>query len=126
MVKEKAIYANLNMLRLQSTYYEGYLWAPQEEEANLMTALQELTKQQANIVSGQIMPMARIPAGRSPPTLIKTNEVTWPMQEIVNTYGIPRYGEINPGLFTVVTFPFLFGVMFGDIIHGFLILLAGK
>ena len=40
----------------------------------------------------------------------------------MNTYGVPRYMEINPGLFTVVTFPFLFGVMFGDILHGGLLL----
>lgn len=52
------------------------------------------------------------------PTYIETNEVTWPFQEIVNTYGIPIYKEINPAIFTIVTFPFLFGVMFGDIMHG--------
>ena len=52
------------------------------------------------------------------PTFIETNELTWPFQEIVNTYSIPQYKEINPAVFTVVTFPFLFGVMFGDIMHG--------
>lgn len=43
----------------------------------------------------------------------------------MNTYGIPRYQEINPGLFTCVTFPFLFGVMFADIGHGFCLMLFG-
>lgn len=46
-------------------------------------------------------------------------------QEIVNTYGIPRYKEINPALFTIITFPFQFGVMFGDIAHGGLLMMAG-
>lgn len=46
-----------------------------------------------------------------------------PFQEIVNTYSIPHYREINPACFSVVTFPFLFGVMFGDIGHGLLLIL---
>lgn len=54
------------------------------------------------------------------------NDFTAPFQEIVNTYGIPRYGEINPGLFAISMFPFKFGIMFGDIGHGGLIFLAGS
>ena len=45
---------------------------------------------------------------------------------IIDTYGPPRYKEINPGIFTIATFPFLFGVMFGDIIHGLLWLIFGS
>ncbi len=43
----------------------------------------------------------------------------------MNTYGIPRYQEINPGLFTIIMFPFLFGVMFGDIMHGGVLFIYG-
>jgi len=39
-------------------------------------------------------------------------------------YGVPSYKEINPALFTTVTFPWLFGMMFGDMGHGFLIFLG--
>jgi V-type H+-transporting ATPase subunit a len=35
------------------------------------------------------------------------------------------YKEANPAVFAIVTFPFLFGVMFGDIGHGTLLLLVG-
>ena len=60
-----------------------------------------------------------------PPSLFRLNEVTWVFQEIVDTYGIPTYKEVNPSVFAVVTFPFLFGIMFGDMGHGFVLFLVG-
>lgn len=61
----------------------------------------------------------------SPPTYIMTNEFTSSFQVIVDLFDVPKYKEMNPALFTCITFPFLFGVMFGDICHGSLLLLAG-
>lgn len=53
----------------------------------------------------------------TPPTHFPLNEFTAVYQSIVDTYGVPRYQEANPALFTAVTFPFLFGVMYGDVGH---------
>ena len=61
----------------------------------------------------------------SPPTYIITTEFTATFQLVVDLFDIPKYKEINPALFTCVTFPFLFGVMFGDIGHGSVLLFAG-
>jgi V-type H+-transporting ATPase subunit a len=46
------------------------------------------------------------------------------LQGIVEAYGVGRYREVNPTVFTIVTFPFLFAVMFGDFGHGVLMLMA--
>jgi V-type H+-transporting ATPase subunit a len=59
------------------------------------------------------------------PTYFETNKYTYAFQEFVNTYGVPRYKEINPALFTAATFPFLFGVMYGDVGHGTCLFLMG-
>jgi V-type H+-transporting ATPase subunit a len=46
-------------------------------------------------------------------------------QQLVYTYGVPKYKEINPTGFTIVTYPFFFAVMFGDIAHGICLVAIG-
>ena len=67
----------------------------------------------------------RLHTKKDPPTYFKVNKFTSVFQSIVNTYGVPRYKEANPGLFTIATFPFLFGIMYGDIGHGLVLFMAG-
>lgn len=57
-----------------------------------------------------------------PPTYFRTNSFTECFQTLTNTYAVPSYGEVNPAIFTLFTFPMLFGCMFGDVFHGLLLL----
>ncbi len=46
-------------------------------------------------------------------------------QNLVTTYAQPRYEEIDPTILITLTFPLLFGAMFGDVVHGLLLALLG-
>lgn len=58
---------------------------------------------------------------RQPPTYFKTGKFTKVFQNIIESYGIPSYKEINPAFFYLYQFPFTFAVMYGDIGHGIIL-----
>jgi V/A-type H+-transporting ATPase subunit I len=48
-----------------------------------------------------------------------------PFEEITKLYGLPHYDEMDPTAIIAITFPLIFGLMFGDIGHGLLLLIGG-
>jgi len=124
VLKEKAVYHSLNMFKADvSGMVRGEGWVVAE---NLDEVRGTVEKAHANM--DMAMPSLIDHVAQpwpTPPTYFVTNKFTYAYQEFVNTYGIPRYREANPALFTAATFPFLFGVMYGDIGHGSFLFLTG-
>ena len=115
--KEKLIFLNLSRCNCGDNFIDGEVWV-------LKKNFEKLNKE-LNIGDDEESTAAFIDVkdyGMDRPTYINVNDLTLPFQEIVNQYGVPNYHEINPGYFTIVTFPFLFGIMFGDMGHGLILL----
>jgi V/A-type H+-transporting ATPase subunit I len=61
----------------------------------------------------------------NPPTKLKNNWLFKPFEWMVNMYGTPAYNEIDPTPFVSLSYLLLFGMMFGDLGQGFVLLVAG-
>lgn len=59
------------------------------------------------------------------PVLLKNNAIFKPFELLINSYGIPRYGSVDPTVFVAITFLFMFGAMFGDLGQGLCLSLTG-
>lgn len=97
-------------------------WCPSDAIEDLRLSLRQAV-QVTQAKQAALQTFDHPPNGATPPTYFKTNAFTASFQGIVDTYGVPRYKEVNPGLFTIISFPFLFGIMYGDIGHGTLLFL---
>ncbi|XP_077388371.1 T cell immune regulator 1, ATPase H+ transporting V0 subunit a3b [Festucalex cinctus] len=97
-------------------------WCPVAKLPELQSALREGGRKSG---SGVDSFYNRLPSSTSPPTLFPLNSFTAGFQNIVDAYGVASYREVNPAVYTIITFPFLFAVMFGDVGHGVLMTLAG-
>ena len=143
--KEKAVYETLNLFNYdvgrKTLIAEG--WCPTRDIEMIQVALRHATVSAYPIPflifafpgylilrwkeeSGTSVPpiLHELGTSKTPPTFQRTNKFTEGFQTIMDSYGIATYQEVNPGLFAVITFPFLFAVMFGDIGHGTIILFA--
>ncbi|EPY19085.1 V-type H+-transporting ATPase subunit I [Strigomonas culicis] len=115
---EKTILTTMNLCAVSGATCTASVWIPCRYESMLEQALHE-----AVYASGEVHSIiTRHVHQTRPPTYYETNKFTSSFQSIVDSYGMARYKEVNPGVFTIITFPYLFGIMYGDIGHGILLL----
>lgn len=124
VLREKAVYHSLNMFKADvAGMLRGEGWVVKESSDDVRDAV-ERAHANMDLAMPSLVDLVPQP-WPTPPTHFITNKFTYGYQEFVNTYGIPRYREANPALFTAATFPFLFGVMYGDIGHGLFLFCSG-
>ncbi|KMY89791.1 V-type proton ATPase 116 kDa subunit a1 [Drosophila simulans] len=120
--KMKAIYHTLNFFNPDVTgkCLIGEGWVPTNDISTVQDALARASK-----ISESSIPafMNVIETNEMPPTYTRTNKFTNGFQNLVDSYGMASYREVNPALYACITFPFLFAVMFGDLGHGLILLL---
>ncbi|EDQ89979.1 uncharacterized protein MONBRDRAFT_18895 [Monosiga brevicollis MX1] len=117
VTKIKSIYHTMNKFDIDvaRNCLVAECWYPAASQGEIKEALRRGAERSATDVPTVL---SDIPTHEQPPTYFATNKFTSGFQSIVDAYGIASYREVNPTPFTIITFPFLFAVMFGDFGHG--------
>lgn len=96
-------------------------WVP---SAVMGTLNAQLKQASPNIIIDST-PFQRGGSSQNVPVSLKNPGIMGAFQTLVTTYARPRYEEIDPTILITITYPLLFGAMFGDVGHGILLFLFG-
>uniref|UniRef100_A0A7M4FJZ9 V-type proton ATPase subunit a n=1 Tax=Crocodylus porosus TaxID=8502 RepID=A0A7M4FJZ9_CROPO len=115
--KIKAIYHILNFCNIDVTQQcvIAEIWFPVVDTGRIKRALKQGMERSGSTIAPIL---TAVQTKMAPPTFNRTNKFTAGFQNIVDAYGVGNYREMNPAPYTIITFPFLFAVMFGDCGHG--------
>jgi V/A-type H+-transporting ATPase subunit I len=95
-------------------------WVPAQDMAQVERALSEKLANPFVIESRNPLPEERPLV----PSVMRHGKLLRPFLALVTQYGVPRYGEVNPTHLFALTYTLMFGMMFGDVGHGAVILLS--
>jgi V/A-type H+-transporting ATPase subunit I len=93
-------------------------WTSVEHEDELQEMLAEAG------VKG-LLQLTQAPVGYEAPLLLKNPRWMRPFEMFTEMLGIPAAGEADPTRIIAIATPLMFGYMFGDVVHGAVLLLAG-
>ena len=111
--REMGIFRIFSHFTTEDSYYKAMFWSPVSSATEIEGKINDINSKLTFKIS-----MRKKHFQFKPPTNIIQNGFLRVFQNIVNIYGIPRYRELNPAIYTAVTLPMQFGVMFGDLGHG--------
>ncbi len=118
--------AKLRMLATtDSLLFQG--WVPEDRLEETLATIKKASKGYGDIL--KIEPVKTQPHESSkeddPPTLLRYptfTQVFTIFASLGRAFGMPNYHEIDPTIFFLISFPVIFGMMYGDIGHGLLLL----
>jgi V/A-type H+-transporting ATPase subunit I len=96
-------------------------WVPSAK----LDSLKQRLKQASQEILIEARPIEPVGHHANVPVALRNPGPLSPFETLVNTYARPRYEEIDPTALIAVTFPLLYGAMFGDVGHGLVLAAIG-
>jgi len=122
----------LELLRIEKKLEESEMMFGKTQQTNLISCWvrSDKLKRLENTVKDSSRNVYTISSRKpkedeTPPTVLDNPEPATGLEIITKNYGLPSYNELDPTKFIALTFPLLFGMMFGDIGHGLMLLTVG-
>jgi V/A-type H+-transporting ATPase subunit I len=96
-------------------------WVPREEKAKLINKIKSLTD--ISYVESRSPEQVEVSKDEIP-VRFQHGPLIKPFELLIEAYGVPRYGSIDPTIFVAISFLIMFGAMFGDLGHGLFLILV--
>ena len=110
-------------LRTKNTYLICG-WVPVDEKNKIIRRIKKIAPK-SYIEEKDAEEIEKIKDKKDIPVKLKNPKLLSPFEMLIRTYSLPRYGSVDPTAIVAVTFPLMFGAMFGDIGHGLVLALIG-
>ncbi|MHA1299768.1 MAG: V-type ATPase 116kDa subunit family protein [Candidatus Helarchaeota archaeon] len=100
-------------------------WVISKKLDDFEKEIQKITSNKCIIIKEEPVKKKGAEKQEQPPTFIKHARILEPFNRLVKLYGVHNYYEVDPTVILAITFPLIFGLMFGDIGQG-LVLMIGS
>lgn len=100
-------------------------WLPVDRQDLVSEALQRATDGRCYLEWHNPLSTADPEVAGNVPVQMRNPKLLSPFQSLVQNYGTPTYGSVDPTPIVAVFYLAMFGLMFGDVGHGLVVFLVG-
>ncbi len=100
-------------------------WLPEDKQDEVSAALQAATEGRCYLEWHDPQKGGDPEVPKQVPVQMRNPRMLSPFQSLVENYGIPAYGSVDPTPVVAVFYLVMFGLMFGDVGHGLVVFLIG-